>query len=136
MAHGNPNVYSIPAKFRKMENLHIVFWLMKDISWCLIFKEMGIAMIVPTLSIAIWIAWKNRDITSELCHNLAIVFWITANGYWMISEFFEFDSMVIWRGLTGKNLALIPFISGLLTLMFYYLVLRPREIREHKKVTM
>lgn len=128
--------YSIPANFRRMENLHILFWLLKDISWCLVFKELGIAMIIPTISIAIWIAWKNREIKSELSHNLAIVFWITANGYWMISEFFEFDTMIVWKNITGKNLALIPFLTGLLILLYYYIVQRPREKRMHKPVTM
>lgn len=128
--------YSIPANFRRMENLHILFWLLKDISWCLVFKELGIAMIFPTISIAIWIAWKNREIKSELSHNLAIVFWITANGYWMISEFFEFDTMIVWKNITGKNLALIPFLTGLLILLYYYIVQRPREKRMHKPVTM
>ncbi len=129
-------VYAIPAKFRKMENLHILFWLMKDISWCLIFKEMGIAMIIPTLAIAIWITARNSEIRSELSHNMAIVFWITANGYWMVSEFFGFDEMIVWRQVTGKNLALIPFIIGLLILLHYYLVIRPKEKNLHNPVTM
>ena len=80
------------------------FWLLKDISWCMIWKPLGIAMIIPTLSIAIWIAWKNRQIKSELAHNLAIVFWITANAYWMISEFLGFDEMLVWKDFTGKHL--------------------------------
>jgi hypothetical protein len=130
------NVYSVPAQLRRMENLHILFWLMKDISWCLIWKELGIAMFIPTLSIAIWIAWKNREIASELSHNLAIIFWITANGYWMISEFLEFDSLHLWRQFTYKHLALIPFLTGLLILLHYYLVLSPKEIRKHHSVTM
>src|SRR5215212_5180050 len=92
--------YCIPARFRKMENMHIAFWLMKDISWCMIWKELGIAMIIPTLSVAIWITWKNRHIVSELAHNLAIVFWISANAYWMISEFAGFDENIIWRDVT------------------------------------
>ena len=136
MNNQTPSLYSIPSRLRRMENLHILFWLIKDLSWCLIFKEMGIAMVVPTFVIAVWICWKNRDIKSELCHNLAIVFWITANGYWMISEFFEFDTMVMWRNVTGKNLALIPFIIGLLILVYYYIFVRPHELREHKPVTM
>ena len=136
MSQHSPNTYSIPARLRRMENLHILFWLMKDISWCLIWKELGIAMFIPTFSVAIWIAWKNRATQSELSHNLAIIFWITANGYWMISEFFGFDSMVVWKELTGKHIALIPFLTGLLILIHYYLVLRPRELKEHKSVTM
>jgi len=136
MSQSNQAVYSIPARFRKMENLHIAFWLMKDISWCMIWKELGITMVVPTLSVAIWIAWKNRHIASELAHNLAIVFWITANGYWMISEFFGFDEDIVWRDLTGKHMAMIPFITGALILLYYYTVQRSKEIRKHRKVTM
>ena len=29
-------MYQIPARYRKMENMHILFWLVKDVSWCLI----------------------------------------------------------------------------------------------------
>jgi hypothetical protein len=136
MRNHNEENYTIPAKFRRMENMHIAFWLMKDISWCMIWRELGIAMIIPTLSVAIWIAWKNRDIRSELAHNLAIVFWITANAYWMISEFFGFDGNIVWRDFTGKHMALIPFITGAVILLYYYTVQRPREIRQHKEVTL
>ncbi|MBL0154469.1 MAG: hypothetical protein IPP93_13680 [Chitinophagaceae bacterium] len=104
--------YSIPDRYRKMENMHIVFWLMKDISWCMIWKWMGIAMIIPTLSIAIIIAWRTRHVVAELAHNLAIAFWISANSLWMISEFFGFDENIIGGFITGKQLALIPFFSG------------------------
>ena len=129
-------LYTIPARFRRMENMHIAFWLMKDISWCMIWRELGITMIVPTLSVAIWIAWRNKHIKSELAHNLAIVFWISANAYWMISEFFEFDTMVIWKNFTGKHLALIPFTIGALILLYYYIVQRPHEKKEDQVITM
>lgn len=131
----NPQ-YIIPARYRKMENMHIVFWLLKDISWCMIWKELAMAMVVPTLTIAIIIAWRTRNIAAELAHNLAIAFWISANSLWMISEFFRFDTMVVWRNFTGKHLALIPFTIGALILLYYYLFQRPGEIRRHKTVTM
>ena len=133
--HQEP-LYTIPARFRRMENMHIAFWLLKDISWCMIWRELGIAMIVPTLSVAIWIAWRTRNIKSELAHNLAIVFWISANAYWMISEFFYFDTVQVWRQFTGKHLALIPFSIGALILLWYYTVQRQREIKEHRVTTM
>ena len=136
MTPTNETEYTIPARFRRMENMHIAFWLMKDISWCMIWKELGIAMIVPTLSVAIWIAWKNRQIKSELAHNLAIVFWITANAYWMISEFMGFDDKLVWKDYTGKHLALLPFVTGALILVYYYAVQRPRELRVEKSVTL
>ena len=95
--------YSIPARFRRMENMHIAFWLLKDISWCMLWKVLGIAMVIPTLSIAIIIAYRTRNLTSELAHNLAVAFWISANSYWMISEFFGFDETIIWGAFTGKH---------------------------------
>ena len=136
MSQPHETLYSIPARFRRMENMHIAFWLMKDISWCLIWKVLGITMIVPTLSVAIWIAWKNRQLKSELAHNLAIVFWISANAYWMISEFFHFDTMPIWNGYEGKHFALIPFVTGATILLYYYIVQRPKELKKHQAVTM
>jgi hypothetical protein len=118
----NPQpVYSIPARYRKMENLHIVFWLLKDISWCLIWKPLGIMMIAPTLIIAIIISIRNRQYVSETCHNLAVVFWIAANSYWMISEFLHFDDHVITGSITYKHVSVIPFAIGILILAYYYI---------------
>jgi hypothetical protein len=134
-SHQDPQ-YVIPARYRRMENMHIVFWLLKDISWCMIWRWMGIAMIIPTLSIAIVIAWRTREIKAELAHNLAIAFWISANSLWMISEFFHFDTVMIWGDYTGKHLALIPFFSGAALLLYYYAFQRRKEIREHHPVTL
>lgn len=128
--------YIIPAKYRRMENMHIVFWLMKDISWCMIWRELGLAMFVPTLIISIVISWRTRSVKSELAHNLGITFWICANGYWMISEFFHFDTWQISSSITGKHLALIPFLTGAIILLYYYIVQRPLEIKQHKTTTM
>ncbi|HEX4875477.1 MAG TPA: hypothetical protein VFV31_02325 [Chitinophagaceae bacterium] len=132
----NGALYSIPSRYRRMENMHIVFWLVKDISWCMIWRELGLAMFIPTLTISIIIAWRTRQMKSELAHNLAITFWICANGYWMISEFFHFDTVVVWEQFTGKHMALIPFIIGTSILLYYYLIQRPKEIKEQHEVTM
>src|SRR4026207_2069092 len=134
---GNKDIlYSIPARYRKLENLHIVFWLFKDISWCMIWKELGIIMIIPTLSVAIYIAYRTRQLRSELAHNLAVAFWISANSYWMISEFFGFDEAQVVGPYQGKHIAMIPFIIGVLILAWYYLVQRPKEVRSEQTVTM
>lgn len=117
--------YVIPMRYRKMENLHIVFWLFKDISWCMIWKPLGIAMIFPTLIIAVVITIRTRQCMSEVCHNLAIVVWITANSYWMVSEFLHFDTRVLFGEYTFKHLAIIPFTLGILILGFYYLWWKP-----------
>jgi len=123
-------LYVIPARFRKMENMHIVFWLLKDISWCMIWKVLGIAMIFPTLIISIIIAWRTRQLKAELAHNLAITFWISANSLWMISEFFGFDTIAVGHYFEGKHLALIPFLIGILILFYYYAFQKRREDRK------
>lgn len=125
----NEPLYVIPARYRKMENMHIIFWLLKDVSWCLIWKTLGIVMIFPTLIISIIIAWRTRQFKSELAHNLAITLWITANSYWMISEFWGFDEVHIWSGLEARHLALIPFALGILVLAYYYTFQKSAEER-------
>ena len=122
--------YQIPLSYRRMENLHIVFWLLKDISWCMVWKPLGILMIFPTLIVSIVIAWRTRKRVSELCHNLAICVWIFANSYWMVSEFLHFDTWIVAGNITYKHLAVIPFGTGMCILAFYYLYWNPRHKNE------
>ncbi len=122
--------YNIPLRYRKMENLHIVFWLFKDVAWCMGWRPLGIVMIIPTLLISVIIAWRTRQYVSELCHNIAISLWISANSYWMVSEFLHFDTKVLFGEYTFKHLALIPFILGLLILGYYYLYWKPTHKHE------
>jgi prepilin signal peptidase PulO-like enzyme (type II secretory pathway) len=110
-------IYSIPARFRRIENLHILFWLVKDVSWALNFRLMGMIMIVPTVLAALVITWQTRKIFSELMHNLAVVFWIFANCTWMIGEFYMAD-----EGHQARSWAVVPFVIGLLILVVYYLL--------------
>ena len=127
------STYSMPLRYRNMENLHIVFWLFKDIAWCMLWRPLGILMIIPTLFIAIKLSIRNRHDMNDLCHNLAVVFWITANSYWMISEFFHFDEKIIFPGIMGKQLALIPFSMGVMVLAWFYLWWNPKNT-SHSRV--
>jgi hypothetical protein len=130
MNEDEKKLYNIPIAYRKMENLHIVFWIFKDIAWCMGITWLGITMIIPTLTISIIIAWRTRHIFSELCHNLAITVWIMANSFWMCSEFFGVDNNLVYGTVTVKHLAMIPFITGVLILAFYYLIHKPRHKEE------
>lgn len=116
----NHEMYSIPLKFRKIENLHIVFWLFKDLSWAMLWKPLGLFMIFPTLAAALLITYQTRHIKSEFLHNLAVDFWIVANGYWMITEFYSTDD-------TLRYYTIIPFSIGLIIISYYYLVVRRKE---------
>lgn len=93
-------------------------------------------MIVPTLSVAIYISYRTRRIKSELAHNLAVAFWISANSYWMISEFFGFDEVQVFSSYEGKHFAMIPFLIGIIILAWYYLVERRKEVKKEELVTM
>ena len=121
-------LYSIPARFRIIENLHILFWLLKDICWAMLWKPVGIAMLVPTLTVAIVITWQTRHLKAELFHNLAVTFWIMANGYWMIVEFMGKDEQL-------RIFTAIPFGIGLFFIATYYLYILPRERRKQKLAT-
>ncbi len=117
----NKKIYYIPARFRRVENLHILLWLIKDLCWALNFRWLGLFMIIPTLTVALLITWQTRRITSEFLHNLAVVFWIAANCTWMIGEFFGWD-----EGAWGlRNMSIIPFAIGLAILAYYYFILVP-----------
>ncbi|MBU6159249.1 MAG: hypothetical protein KGP35_09520 [Bacteroidetes bacterium] len=110
-------IYSIPSRFRRIENLHILFWLVKDLCWAMNFRYIGLLMIIPTLVAALMITWQTRKIFSERMHNLAVVFWIIANCTWMVGEFFGID-----EGSYGlRTMAIIPFSIGLVILASFYI---------------
>ncbi len=113
-------MYAIPSRFRKIENLHILFWLLKDLSWAMLWKPLGLLMIVPTIGAALLITWQTRHIKSEFLHNLAVVFWILANAYWMITEFYSNNDSL-------RFYTIIPFSIGLIIISYYYIVVKPKE---------
>ncbi|MBX9782081.1 MAG: hypothetical protein K2X48_02200 [Chitinophagaceae bacterium] len=113
-------VYAIPARFRKIENLHILLWLIKDMCWALNFHWMAIFMIIPTIGVALLITYQTKNMRSELFHNLAILFWITANCTWMIGEFYGWDENLYGK-LGLRQFAVVPFAIGLSIIGYYYL---------------
>jgi hypothetical protein len=124
-------VYSIPSRFRRVENLHILLWLIKDACWAVNWRVPGTIMIIPTLFVAILITWQTRHILSELIHNLVVTLWITANCTWMVGEFFGWDEG-LWGDIGLRQFTVIPFSIGLLILAYYYLVLAPKASFKEK----
>lgn len=101
------------SQLRSFENFHIVLWLIKDMCWCMLWKPLAIAMILPTLAFAVYITYKSRAFKAELYHNLAVIMWILANSIWMLGEFYFNDR--------SKYLALIFFIFGFVFIGYYYI---------------
>ncbi|HSB93631.1 MAG TPA: hypothetical protein VLC28_10950 [Flavitalea sp.] len=122
----NEKMYIIPDRFRRIENLHILFWLLKDLSWAMLWKPLGLVMLFPTFTVALLITWQTRHIVAELFHNLAIDFWICANGYWMIVEFIGKDEEL-------RRYTMIPFSIGLFFILAYYLYILPKEKRRERR---
>jgi len=107
-------------RLRKLENMHIAFWLLKDVGWVQDLHVLGITMVIPTLAVAVWLTWKMRDDLAELAHNVAVCCWIIANGIWMVGEFFYNDGT--------RPLATVFFMIGVAALASFYVWswLRPR----------
>jgi hypothetical protein len=115
-------------KIRKFENLHIIFWLIKDMSWAMGWKVFGVLMIAPTLLLSIYMSKYFREIPSERYHNYAVICWIIANSYWMTSEFYNFEEKTIYGSIQYVHLALIPFVSGLLIILYYHLFMKKKDL--------
>ncbi|MFN7912369.1 MAG: hypothetical protein ACK5QC_11095 [Bacteroidota bacterium] len=98
-------------KLRKYENIHILFWLVKDTCWMLELRWIGTIMVIPTLALAIYMVYKTRPL-KEFYINLAVLFWICANSFWMITEFFHHPEM--------RNYAIAPFGAGFLFVVIFY----------------
>ena len=105
---------------KKIENVHILFWLLKDIAWCLVWKPLGILMIAPTLFIAVFITYVHRNNTSDLVHNSSVVLWILANSSWMLCEFTGMEHSLFGTGIPGKAPAVMFFVLGILLLLTHY----------------
>jgi len=106
-------------KIRRFESMHIVFWLVKDSCWMLEFKWLGASMIIPTVFLALYLVIKTFG-TRDFYLNSAIFFWISANSFWMLMEFFNDNQY--------KNFAAIPFALGFIFIAFFYLTSNKKRI--------
>ena len=95
--------------------MHILFWLIKDMSWCLMSKTIGTIMILPTVVVALVILVRSREHMTSFVHNLAVLFWISANSMWMVGEMFCQDCT--------KPYAVWLFSAGMGVLLVYYVYL-------------
>lgn len=98
-------------KLKALDTLHIPIWLAKDIAWILVYKPLGVAMILPAVSIAVYICIKTLSDKLLFFQNLAILFWISANSTWMAGEFFD---------LAYKGPAMVLFLLGVLSIARHY----------------
>lgn len=108
---------------RLLENLHIPLWFLKDIAWSNEFKTLGMIMAIPTVLLAIHITILSVKDRFHFLPNLSVVFWILANCFWMLDEFFSLGIM---------NLSRITFGIGLATILFWIIFIMPKFLRFRK----
>lgn len=106
------------AELRKMENRHIVLWLIKDVCWHLEWPGLAFAAYWPTLLLATYITYRSRQEPVERWFNAAVCCWLLANGAWMFSDLFGWKMLILP--------ARVFFTAGLAILAFYYLFIRPK----------
>jgi hypothetical protein len=121
--HAPENQASGIHNFRWVDNLHILFWLIKDMCWAMFYRPGGLFMIVPTFGVAIYILVKSWGCRSEFFHNLAVCLWIAANSLWMAGEFFSLEL---------RHYAVILFIVGLAVIATYYIFFFRADRRKAK----
>jgi uncharacterized membrane protein (DUF4010 family) len=102
----------IGAPASRLDNVHVLLWLIKDTCWMLEWQALGTLMIAPTIGVAVYLAVRSFG-DRGFWINLAICFWITANAYWMVVEFAGREDI--------KNFAGIPFALGLVSVAVFYL---------------
>ena len=108
-------------RLSRFDNMHILFWLIKDMSWCLMSKTLGTVMIAPTITIALIILYRSRAHLTSFVHNLAVLFWISANSLWMLGEMYCHDCT--------KPYAIWLFSAGMGVLLTYYCYLVTRRFK-------
>jgi len=108
-------------RYRLLENLHLPFWLLKDLCWAMLWRPIGMLMILPTVSLAIYLAIKTRSSMSQFLPNTTVCFWIIANSIWMSDEFFQLDI---------KFLCPVFFGLGLLSIGYWLIYYFPKEWKQ------
>jgi hypothetical protein len=121
----NSNQIKDTLQIRIVENLHIFLWLIKDLCWSMEWKTGGIMMVVPTVAMAFYIAWKSRKNLSELLHSIAVCCWICANSVWMIGEFTGHENRFYAAGL---------FAIGILIVVYYYAFHFRKDQEESRRI--
>jgi hypothetical protein len=71
---------STERTLRGGENLHILFWLLKDLCWVSDLRIAGLALVVPSVWLAHWVCWRSGGQRRDLFDSADVVRCILANS--------------------------------------------------------
>ena len=67
----------------KINTMHVFFWLVKDMCWCLHLTALATLMVFPTVSLTGYILFTQKESREE---NLILTCWVMMNVFWMLHE--------------------------------------------------
>lgn len=74
-------------KKQYLEQLHVLFWILKDMLWCIELKPLAIGLGIITILYSIFVIYLKPRLL-----NFAILCWILANFFWMCSDFYSVNT--------------------------------------------
>jgi lysylphosphatidylglycerol synthetase-like protein (DUF2156 family) len=95
--------FSYFRNFRQYENIHMMFWLAKDLAWNETKIILWFLFLVPTIAAStdfFIIASKEKNTVIEMAHYASTITWVLGNVVWALGEFFydDYDSPIkLWK---------------------------------------
>lgn len=77
----------------KINTIHIISWLIKDIFWCMKIVSMATFMIIPTLFLTGYILITQKDNVEE---NLVLSSWVLMNVMWLMHELHDWSKFPVF----------------------------------------
>ena len=94
--------------FRQYENLHMLFWIIKDLSWSSEHLQAWGICLIPTILISADLIYlsatstSSPDYTADLVHFIVTFIWVIGNSVWAFGDFF-IDKYSDPQGLLSKS---------------------------------
>lgn len=120
----SPLTHELFFSVRYVENIHLYFWLLKDLAWALDYKEMGITfglIAILWLGILFYYAIRAKS-TEEIYFLVPTSLWLIGNYLWMQGELENNDDAI------GRPNGKYCMISGMVIIIFYYAFLHTKNI--------
>jgi hypothetical protein len=106
---------------KRLDNTHILLWLLKDLCWVSNWNTAGAIMVIPTIGMALFILFKSPKFHSSFFYNMAVTCWILANSAWMLGEMYFMDTASHHIYLLSKKFAYIAFFLGIGCIAYFKL---------------
>lgn len=89
--------------FRQYENIHMFFWLAKDLAWNETNISLWLLFLIPTILVStdyFIIALSGKNTIIDVAHYTSTIIWVIGNIVWALGEFFydDYDNPIkLWR---------------------------------------